>query len=50
MDKIQAKVNKPSIVIPDLPDEEEDEPEIVEKVIKPSARAAAKRQRPKLKK
>jgi YidC/Oxa1 family membrane protein insertase len=48
--KSKPKVNKPSIVIPDLPDEEEDEPEIVEKVIKPSARAAAKRQRPKLKK
>jgi YidC/Oxa1 family membrane protein insertase len=49
--KSKPKVSKPSIVIPDLPDdEEEDEPEIVEKVIKPSARAAAKRQRPKLKK
>ena len=49
--KSKPKVSKPSIVIPDLPDDEEkDEPEIVEKVIKPSARAAAKRQRPKLKK
>ena len=49
--KSKPKVSKPSIVIPDLPDEEEeDEPEIVEKVIKPSARAAVKRQRPKMKK
>jgi len=48
--KTKPKVSKPSIVIPDLPDEDEDEPEIIEKVSKPSARAAAKRQRPKMKK
>lgn len=48
--KTKPKVSKPSIVIPDLPDEEEDEPVIVEKVSKPSARASAKRQRPKMKK
>lgn len=48
--KTKPKQSKPSIVIPDLPDEEEDEPVIVEKVSKPSARASAKRQRPKMKK
>jgi len=48
--KTKPKVSKPSIVIPDLPDEDEDEPEVIEKVSKPSARAAAKRQRPKMKK
>lgn len=48
--KTKPKPSKPSIVIPDLPDEEEDEPVIVEKVSKPSARASAKRQRPKMKK
>ena len=48
--KTKPKPSKPVIVIPDLPDEEEDEPVIVEKVSKPSARASAKRQRPKMKK
>lgn len=48
--KSKPKVSKPSIVIPDLPEEEDDEPVIVEKVKKPSARSAAKRQRPKMKK
>lgn len=47
--KTKPNVSKPSIVVPDLPDEEEDEPEIVEKTSKPSARAAVKRQRPKMK-
>ncbi len=47
--KSKPNVSKPSIVVPDLPDEEEDEPEIVEKTSKPSARAAVKRQRPKMK-
>ena len=49
--KSKPKAAKPSIVIPDLPDEEEEEkPVIVEKVSKPSARASVKRQRPKMKK
>ena len=49
--KSKPKAVKPSIVIPDLPDEEEEEkPVIVEKVSKPSARASVKRQRPKMKK
>jgi YidC/Oxa1 family membrane protein insertase len=48
--KTKPKVNKPVVVLPDLPDEEEDEPVIVERVSKPSARASAKRQRPKMKK
>ena len=49
--KSKPKAAKPSIVIPDLPDEEEEEkPVIVEKVSKPSARASEKRQRPKMKK
>ena len=48
--KTKPKPSKPAIVIPDLPDEEDEEPVIVEKVSKPSARASAKRQRPKMKK
>ena len=48
--KSKPKESKPSIVIPDLPDEVEEEPVIVEKTSKPSARASAKRQRPKMKK
>jgi len=48
--KSKPKVSKPSIVIPDLPVEIEEEPVIIEKVSKPSARASAKRQRPKMKK
>ncbi len=48
--KSKPKASKPSIVIPDLPEEVEEEPVIVEKVSKPSARASAKRQRPKMKK
>lgn len=48
--KTQPKASKPSVIIPGLPDEEEDEPVIIEKVAKPSARASAKRQRPKMKK
>jgi len=49
--KSKPKAAKPSIVIPDLPDEEEEaKPVIVEKVSKPSARASVKRQRPKMKK
>ena len=48
--KTKPQVTKPSIVIPDLPDEEEDEPVVVEKVNKPSARASAKQLRPKMKK
>lgn len=48
--KTAPKPSKPAIVIPDLPDEEEDEPVVVEKVNKPSARASAKQQRPKMKK
>jgi len=49
--KSKPKAAKPSIVIPDLHDEEEEEkPVIVEKVSKPSARASVKRQRPKMKK
>ncbi len=50
--KSKPKQSKPAIVIPDLPEEEEEEeePMIVEKISKPSARASAKRQRPKMKK
>ncbi len=48
--KTKPKPNKPAIVIPDLPDEEEVAPVVVEKVNKPSARASAKRVRPKMKK
>ena len=48
--KSKPKESRPSIVIPDLPDEVEEEPVIVEKTSKPSARASAKRQRPKMKK
>lgn len=48
--KTAPKPSKPAIVMPDLPDEEEDEPVVVEKVNKPSARASAKQQRPKMKK
>ena len=48
--KTRPKPNKPAIVIPDLPDEEEVAPVVVEKVNKPSARASAKRVRPKMKK
>lgn len=48
--KKKPNQSKPSIVIPDLPEEEEVvEPVVVEKVSKPSARASAKRQRPKMK-
>ena len=46
--KTKPKPNKPAIVIPDLPDEEEVAPVVVEKVNKPSARASAKRVRPKM--
>lgn len=48
--KTKPKPSKPAIVIPDLPDEEEVAPVVVEKVNKPSARASAKRVRPKMKK
>lgn len=48
--KTKPKPNKPAIVIPDLPDEEEVAPVVVEMVNKPSARASAKRVRPKMKK
>jgi len=48
--KSKPKPGKPTIALPDLPDEEEEEPVIVEKVTKPSARASAKKQRPKMKK
>lgn len=48
--KTKPKPNKPAILIPDLPDEEEVAPVVVEKVNKPSARASAKRVRPKMKK
>ena len=48
--KTTPKPSKPAIVIPDLPDEEEEEPVIVEKISKPSARASAKQLRPKMKK
>ena len=48
--KTKPKPNKPAIVIPNLPDEEEVAPVVVEKVNKPSARASAKRVRPKMKK
>ena len=48
--KTKPKENKPTIVLPDLDDEEEEEkPVVVEKVAKPSARASAKKQRPKMK-
>lgn len=49
--KSKPKPSKPTIVIPDLPDEDEDEaePVVIEKVNKPSARASAKQQRPKMK-
>jgi YidC/Oxa1 family membrane protein insertase len=48
--KTKPKPNKPAIVIPDLPDEEEVAPVVVEKVNKPTARASSKRVRPKMKK
>ena len=48
--KTKPKESKPTIVLPDLDDEEEEEkPVVVEKVAKPSARASAKKQRPKMK-
>ena len=48
--KTKPKENKPTIVLPDLDDDEEEEkPVVVEKVAKPSARASAKKQRPKMK-
>ena len=48
--KTKPKENKPTIVLPDLDDEEEEEkPVVVEKVAKPSARASAKKPRPKMK-
>lgn len=47
--KKKETTSKPVVVIPDLPDEDE-EPVVVEKVSKPSARASAKKQRPKMKK
>jgi len=47
--KKKPNQSKPSIVIPDLPEEEEVAEPVVEKVSKPSARASAKRQRPKMK-
>ena len=48
--KTKPKENKPTLVLPDLDDEEEEEkPVVVEKVAKPSARASAKKQRPKMK-
>lgn len=48
--KTKPKESKPTIVLPDLDDDEEEEkPVVVEKVAKPSARASAKKQRPKMK-